>query len=310
MKLLITGGAGFIGMNVINNFIKSNEITTIDNLSTGYRKNIHHDCKFIKGDCSDDHLINNLNDNYDVIIHIAGQSGGEGSFDDTIYDLNANAKSTLLLLNLALRNNCKRFIFISTVAVYGGLTGNGKYSEIDRLNPNTFYAINKLTSEHYLRLYNKHYGINTTAFRLFNCYGPGQNLYNMKQGMVSIYLRQFLDSKFDKVLIKGSLERFRDFVFVNDLVKIIWDSIDNKKFYNEIINVGTGIKTTVGELVNNIKKIGGFNKEIIVKGNTPGDMYGVYADNKKLMKIYNNNFIFTKLQQGLKEMIDTIEFQD
>ena len=235
MRLLITGGAGFIGMNVIDRLIFDNEITTIDNLSTGFRENIHKECKFIYGNCADDDLINNLNDNYDAIIHIAGQSGGEGSFDDTVYDLNANAKSTLLLLNLAIRNNCSRFIFISSVAVYGGINGTGYYSEESELNPNTFYAVNKLTSENYLRLYNKYYDINTTTLRLFNCYGPGQNLYNMKQGMVSIYLRQFLDDKYKKVLVKGSLDRFRDFVYIEDLVKIIKDSIHNALFFKQMV---------------------------------------------------------------------------
>lgn len=306
MKLLITGGAGFIGSNVINDFIDNNEITTIDNLSTGYVENIHQNATFIRGDCSDDNLINNLNDNYDAIIHIAGQSGGEGSFDDTVYDLNANAKSTLLLLNLAIRNKCKRFIFISTVAVYGGVKKPGKYSENSQLNPNTFYAINKLTSENYLRLYNKHYAINCTSFRLFNCYGPGQNLNNMKQGMVSIFLKQFIDEKYSTVLVKGSLDRFRDLVYVDDLVKIIKNSIKNEKFFNEIINVGTGIKTTVGELISNIKEIGKYEKQIIVEGNTPGDMFGVCANNDKLMEIYNGEFIFTKLKVGLEEMIKSI----
>ena len=308
MKLLVTGGAGFIGSKLIKNLLKNNhEITTIDNLSSGHIENIPESINFINGDCADENLINSINVKFDAIIHLAAQSGGEGSFYNVIYDINTNAKATLLLLELAKRTACKRFIFTSTVAVYGGKNDIEYYAEDDPIDPHTFYAVNKLTSEHYMRLYQENYNINYTTFRLFNCYGPGQNLDNLTQGMISIYLRQFIDDNFKEVLVKGSLDRYRDLIYIDDVTNIINDSILNKKFYNKILNLGTGKKNTVKHILDAIKDIGNYTKPIKVKGTTPGDMIGVAANVSKLQEIYDNNYKFVELKTGLKNMIEQLE---
>ena len=307
-KYLITGGYGFVGINFIsyllNNGTSPNDIVIIDNLSSSnnidnysFMKNI----SFIKGDIGDDLFVNNLKIKVDIIFNFAAQSGGEGSFDDTIYDSNTNSKGTLLLLNYARRINCKKFIFTSTCAVYGGINDNNYcYSETDDIEPNTFYAINKLSSEKYLKLYKKNYDIDYTIFRLFNCYGPYQNLTNMKQGIVSIYLNQIISDDYPKVIVKGSINRIRDFIFVEDVVKIIFDSMSNTKFNNEIINLGTGIPNTIENLLNLLIK-NTKNKQIIVSGNTPGDMNKLYANNLKLKGIYDDNLKFTTLEIGIKK---------
>ena len=107
---LVTGAAGFIGSAIAKRLIDdNNNVVTIDNLSTGFKESIPSKVKFYKGDCSDEKIIKKLEDyNFDCIIHVAGQSSGEISFDDPIYDLNTNTKSTLLLLKLALKIKCKR----------------------------------------------------------------------------------------------------------------------------------------------------------------------------------------------------------
>lgn len=311
-KYLITGGYGFLGINFIHYLLKNgishNDIIIIDNLSTSnsyisnysFLKNI----SFIKGDVGNDNFINNLKFKVDVIFHFAAQSGGEGSFNDTIYDSNTNSKGTLLLLNYARRINCNKFIFTSTCAVYGGINENKHcYTEDDDNDPNTFYAINKLSSEKYIKLYNKNYNINYTIFRLFNCYGPYQNLVNMKQGMVSIFLKQILSDEYPEIIVKGNLDRIRDLVYVEDAVKIIFDSVNNCKFDNDIFNLGTGIPNTVRTLLDNLIK-NSKQKKIVIKGETPGDMKKLYADNSKLQKIYHNKFKFTTLEIGIKKFCD------
>ena len=205
------------------------------------------------------------------------------------------------------RTACKRFIFTRTVAVYGGKNDIEYYAEDDPIDPHTFYAVNKLTSEHYMRLYQENYNINYTTFRLFNCYGPGQNLDNLTQGMISIYLRQFIDDNFKEVLVKGSLDRYRDLIYIDDVTNIINDSILNKKFYNKILNLGTGKKNTVKHILDAIKDIGNYTKPIKVKGTTPGDMIGVAANVSKLQEIYDNNYKFVELKTGLKNMIEQLE---
>ena len=292
MKIIITGGAGFIGSTVAK-FLRGHDILIIDNLKTGYIENIPHNCEFMNADCSDQRIIDKISEKYDVIIHIAGQPSKETSFDDVFYDLNANAKSTLVLLELCKKVSCKRFIFISTVCVYGGNSNPGTYSEDDTPVFDTFYSINKFTSENYIKMYKN---IEYTIFRLFTCYGPGQSLDNNKKGMVAIYMNQFLNC--ENVIVKGSLDRYRDFVYVDDVARIISESIKNPLFYNQTLNLGTGIKTTIKQLLDIINKTGQFKKKIIETSPVPGDMLGCVANNVKLMSIIPD-FKFTPLEEGI-----------
>jgi len=303
MNILITGAAGFVGSNILKELNNGlNKITVFDNLKTGYMNNLPKDINFIDIDCSDEKILER-DDLFDCIIHVAGQASKEGSFKDVFYDLNANAKSTLVLLEYARKINCKRFIFISTVCVYGGTSNPGIYTENSEITYDTFYSINKYTSEKYLALYKKHYEIDYTIFRLFTCYGPGQDLTNMSKGMVSIYLSQFLNDE-PNIIIKGGLDRYRDFIYVKDVAFIIKDSIDNKLLFNEIFNLGSGEKTTIQELLHIMIEEGEFKKNIIIEEEIIGDMIGCVADNTKLKNIYKNIFEFTSVKDGIREMID------
>ena len=302
MKILLTGAAGFIGSNIFNKLNDgTNQITVIDNLKTGYLSNLPSNVNFIHSDCSDESLLNRT-EHFDCIIHVAGQASKEGSFNDVFYDLNANAKSTLVLLEYAKKINCKRFIFISTVCVYGGTSNPGIYSEESEIKYDTFYSIHKYTSEKYLALYKKYYDIDNTIFRLFTCYGPGQDLTNMSKGMVSIYLSQFLSNNTD-VVIKGSLDRYRDFIYVEDVAYVVVDAIHNKLLYNDIFNLGSGKCTTIRELLNVMQEEGNFNKNIVVEDEIIGDMIGCVADITKLNNIYKNIFKFTELREGIHKMV-------
>jgi UDP-glucose 4-epimerase len=303
MNILITGAAGFVGSNILKELHDGcNKITVFDNLKTGYINNMPNDITFINVDCSDEKMLER-NDLFDCIIHVAGQASKEGSFNDVFYDLNSNSKSTLVLLEYAKKINCKRFIFISTVCVYGGTSNPGVYNENSEVTYDTFYSINKFTSEKYLALYKKHYDIDYTIFRLFTCYGPGQDLTNMSKGMVSIYLSQFLNEE-PNVIIKGGLDRYRDFIYVKDVAFIIKDSISNKLLFNEIFNLGSGKKTTIKELLGIIIEVGKFRKNIVVEEEIIGDMVGCVADNTKLKMIYKKKFEFTSVKDGIREMIN------
>jgi UDP-glucose 4-epimerase len=306
MKILLTGGAGFIGSVIARKLIdQGHTLTIIDNLSSGINTNIPNEAEFIHGDIASLTTIKKLNNKfYDAILHIAGQSSGEISFEDPINDLNSNTVSTLRLLNYAVSSGCKRFIYASTMSVYGEKKGKEQFSEDDVVCPKSFYAVGKLASENYLKIYKNEYGINFTSLRYFNVYGPGQNLDNLKQGMVSIYLKQFIDDKYKKVEIKGSLDRFRDLSYVGDVADVTIESINNKEFYNDIYNIGSGVKTTVREIIDSIKTILKSSKEIVVSKGTPGDQYGIYANNHKLRKVYEKDFVSFK--KGIKIMIEEV----
>ncbi|PHS55796.1 MAG: hypothetical protein COB17_10985 [Sulfurimonas sp.] len=303
---LVTGGAGFIGSAIANKLIKQNhQVYIIDNLRTGYKANISKNSIFIEGDFSKDETIFKLNNiKFDAIFHIGGQSSGEISYEDPEYDLNTNTLSTLKLLQYAVKTGCKRFIYASTMSVYGEEKEKEQFKEKDDVNPKSFYAVGKLASEQYMEIFSKQFGIDYVSLRYFNVYGPGQNLENFKQGMVSIYLKQFLDDSFDKVVVKGDLNRFRDLIYIDDVADITIESSKNNKFTNMIINIGTGKKTTVNEILTLIRKLTNSKKEVIIADGTPGDQFGIFADNRLLLSIYNKPL--TDFNVGLKKMIEWI----
>lgn len=297
---LVTGAAGFIGAAVSKKLIElGNKAVTIDNLSTGFRESIPHGVKFIKGNCQDIKTIKKLKgEKFDAILHIAGQSSGEISFDDPVYDLQTNVQSTLLLLNYAREMGCKKFIYASSMSVYGDkLTGPVK--EYDSCECKSFYAVGKLASENYMRIYQQ-FGVNSVSLRLFNVYGSGQNMKNLRQGMLSIYLAMALKDK--KILVKGSPERFRDFVYIDDVVNAFILALENKTRF-EIFNVATGVSTTVKDLIEEIRKKLTFKIEVSYAGNTPGDLFGVSGN---IEKIKNSIGWEPKvlLNEGLDKMIN------
>ena len=280
---LVTGAAGFIGSAVAKRLISlGNYVVSIDNLSTGKKSNIPEGVVFIEGDCGDPEIYTKVpNKNYDAIIHIAGQSSGEISFDDPVYDIKTNAVSTLLLLKYALDTSCKRFIYASSMSVYGKQPDQ-RVKEGSECNPLSFYGVGKLASEHYLEIY-RTYGIETTSLRLFNVYGPGQNLENLKQGMVSIYLAQIHEK--DLVEVKGSLDRYRDFIYIDDVVDAFESCLTGRSSEGEIINIGTGVRTTVEELLALLFELQQKKLNIKNADSTAGDLFGIYADITKMKTI-------------------------
>ena len=252
-------------------------------------------------DCSDEKLLIEITEPFDALIHIAGQASKEKSFQDVFYDLNSNQKSTLVLLELCKKMNCKRFIFISTVCVYGGVSNPGQFTETNAPVFDTFYALHKYSSEHYCKLYCEQEQIDYTIFRLFTCYGPHQDLTDTKKGMVSIFLNQFLQES-NEVIVKGSLERYRDFIYVGDVGRVLAKSLTKHETFREIINLGSGKKTTIHELVHTMNRLGNFKKQIVEKPGIIGDMLGCYADTTKLVNIFPE-IKFVNLEEGLQNMI-------
>ena len=280
---LVTGAAGFIGAAIARKLISNGcRVVTVDNLSTGVEKNIPEGCIFIKGNDYDIAVLKELEKyQFEAMIHIAGQSSGEVSFENPTYDLQTNTQSTIMLLNLAQKTNCKKFIYASSMSVYGDAE-NEFVNERSIPCPKSFYAVGKMASEHYMRIYSS-FGICCTAMRFFNVYGVGQNMSNLKQGMASIYLAMALNDR--RILVKGSKDRFRDFVYIEDVV----DSVLKAEKRNagdafEIYNVSTGVKNTVENVIEEIKKNLPFEVVVEYTKGTPGDQRGVYGDNAKIKK--------------------------
>ena len=258
---LITGGAGFIGSRLAEYLkYKKGSIYIIDDLSTGSLSNIKKlpkNIRFIKGDCAESEILKKLQKiKFDTIFHIAGQSSGEISFDSPINDLNRNLVSTVKLAEFSLKNNVRKFVYASSMSVYGDLKeDNFNAKEKSKCNPLSFYGISKLTSENYLKTFSK-LGLDVTILRFFNVYGPNQNLKNLRQGMISIYLGQLLKS--NTIIVKGSLKRFRDFIYIDDVVEAIIKILKSNSVNGKILNIGSGKCTQIKKI---IKKIQTFVKQ-------------------------------------------------
>ena len=300
-NILVTGAAGFIGSCVANQMILDGyNVYTIDNLSTGYKENLHKNITFIKGDIQDYKILSSLSKiKFYCIIHIAGQSSGEISFSDPVYDLQTNTQSTLHLLKFSIENDCKKFIYASTMSVYGNQPDT-PISEKFIAVPESFYAVGKLASESYMKIFSN-YGIYCTSLRLFNVYGPGQNMLNLKQGMISIYLSQALKNR--KIKVKGSKDRYRDMVYIDDVVDAFKTCLINKTKKFDIYNVCTGVKTKVEDVISLIKLNLPYEIDVIYDGSTPGDLFGIYGSYNKFSKDLGwKPKIF--LEEGLIKMIN------
>ncbi len=302
-KYLVTGAAGFIGAAIAKKLIEEgNLVVTIDNLSTGKENAIPQGCVFIKGNDYDEAVIKQLDAyRFDSIIHIAGQSSGEVSFENPVYDLQTNVQATLMLLDYARRTDCKEFIFASSMSTYGDHE-DPLVSECTPSIPKSFYAVGKLASENYMRIYSDMYGVKCTALRFFNVYGIGQNLDNLKQGMASIYLAMAIRDH--HIVVKGSKDRFRDFVYIDDVVDAVCKSICRTKGNNyDVYNVSNCRKVHVYEIVDMIEQALPYKVTHEYVGGTPGDQMGVYGVNTK---IFNDLGWFpkTSFEEGMKQMIE------
>ena len=293
-KVLITGVAGFIGSNIANKFISAGyEVVGVDDLSGGKSENVPKGVHFIKGDLASIDPISKLPDPCDLILHLAGQSSGEISFDDPVADLEKNAITTLNLIQYGIRIKSSKIIYASSMSVYGSVPDQ-PIKETHHPIPLSCYGVGKLAAEGYLNVYKNQ--LPYVAFRMFNVFGPGQDLSNMRQGMVSIFLAQALSS--GKILVKGSTERFRDFIYIDDVVEAWFRAATNPSISNLILNLGTGKRTSISNLLSEIcNSVPG--AEYFVEGSTPGDQNGIFPDVMQLKELLQINE-FKELKLGIK----------
>lgn len=299
--ILVTGAAGFIGSAITKSLNTAGYKTiTIDDLSTGYRENVPEDTIFIEGNCGDKIVIGKL-DKYKIsaIVHFAGQSSGEISFKNPLEDQKSNTTSTLLLLKYAKDKGIKKMIYASSMSVYGDHL-RLPVNEDSVTLPKSFYAVGKLASEHYLKLFACE-DLQTVALRLFNVYGPGQNLANLNQGMLSIYLAQALRDQ--KIVVKGSLDRFRDLIYVDDVVNAVKIFLNQKwQKHFSVYNVSNGYPVMVSEMLDAIQI--GLNQELPIQevSGTPGDQHGIFGSSYSLQREFNWK-PQVKHQEGIDKMI-------
>ena len=239
---------------------------------------------------------------FDAVLHLAAQTSNRVSHEEPERDVLTNALGTLRLVEWLCASGIRRLLFSSSMAVYGHPV-HLPVSESNEVKPFSYYGITKLAAEHYIWA-NVGRGLDATVFRLFNVYGPGQNMSNLKQGMASIYLAYVL--KGEIIPVTGSLDRFRDFVYIDDVVDAWMRVLHDPAAHGRTFNLGTGRSITVRELLNLIIVAAGrdpSNYPIQEVATHAGDQFGMRADASAFMSATGWT-PRVPLEDGIRRMTD------
>ncbi|MHA6259970.1 NAD-dependent epimerase/dehydratase family protein [Sporosarcina sp. CAU 1771] len=214
MKVLVTGGAGFIGSHVIEELLRNNmQVVAIDSCVTGFQKNVPFGVRLYKLDLNDEKLESIfIEERPDYVIHLAAQASVMVSMSDPYFDFHTNTVGTVKVMLLSKKYNVKKFLFASSAAVYG----EPKYLPVDETHPinsQSFYALSKLSAENYITQYSNSNELNSCILRFSNVYGPRQNELG-EAGVISIFINRLLANK--RVSIYGGSQT-RDFIYVKDV---------------------------------------------------------------------------------------------
>ena len=282
-NILITGGLGFIGSHIANELIKDNEVTILDNMSSGNINNLNdpdnENFNIIKEDIRNTNL-DDLTTGIDYIFHLAAMASVPLSIDKPIECNDINLNASIKLFKSAADNNVKKVVFSSSSAVYGQ-NRNMPLKETEQPMPTSPYASSKAGCELYLKSFYDSYGLNYVSLRYFNVFGPKQDKNSQYAAVIPNFISALLEG--NQPEIYGDGEQTRDFVFVND---IVWANINAcESDYNGIVNVASGEKITINQLYNVVKTTLGSDVEPKYLPERQGDIKHSLADVENLEKI-------------------------
>ena len=279
MKVLLTGGAGFIGSHIADKLVEEgNEVIIVDNLSTGKKKNLNPKAKFYDVDITNINALEEVfsKEKPDIVNHHAAQTDVRHSMRDPNFDAMVNVLGSLNILQLCSKYRVKKIIYASTSAVYN----EPLYVPMDEkhpIDPLSGYGVTKYTVELYLRVYSQNYGISYTIFRYGNVYGPRQDPYG-ECGVVAIFSEQMLTGIQPTIFGDGS--KTRDYVYVSDIVDANIFAM-NGLGDGEVFNLGWGKEITDFEVFDAVRKALGVQVEPIYSKKRPGEVDRVCLNSSK-----------------------------
>ena len=281
MKILVTGGAGFIGSNLVDALVGLNhDVVIVDNLSSGSRRNLNPKARFYEIDIRDRKLSEVFErEKPDIVDHHAAQIDVRKSGEDPVADAEANILGSLNLITNCVRSGVKRVVYASTG---GAIYGDPQYLPADEnhpINPISQYGVSKHTVEHYLHLYSIIHGLEYMALRYSNVYGPRQNPYG-EAGVVAIFAIQMLTGK--QPTIFGPGDKTRDYAHVSDIVQANVTALTKGK--NAIYNIGTGVETSDQEIFDTLAGVLGYKGKPIYAPVRKGEVYRISLDCSKARK--------------------------
>ena len=248
MRILVTGGAGFIGSHMVDRLLADgHEVVVIDNLATGLRENVPVTAHFVVGDVSQIGDVERaFAGGLDAVFHIAGQVSLIRSYTDPTMDLRTNVMGTLNVLTTCFAHRVSRLIYASSMTVYGS-DAPLPTPEDSPCEPVSFYGITKYAGERYIHVTaarrDLDFPFKITAFRMYNVYGPRQALDNPYQGVLGIFLGNLLRK--EPITIFGDGEQSRDFIYIRDIVDAWIGALENPASYGQSINLGSGKRISI-----------------------------------------------------------------
>ncbi len=243
--ILVTGGAGFIGSHLVEALLESgHSVHVIDDLSMGRRENVHPGARFYEGDIRQADLVENALEGVDRVVHLAARVAVRDSVARFYEDAQTNLMGTLQVLHQACRKKVKKFVFASSMAVYGDSERPTPVSEWSPQDPVSPYGLSKLAAEKYVLLLARQFDLPAVCLRYFNVFGPRQAL-TPYVGVITIFIRALQQG--DAPGIFGDGNQQRDFVYVGDIVRATLLALESE-VCGEVFNVGTGKGTSVREI--------------------------------------------------------------
>jgi UDP-glucose 4-epimerase len=300
-KVIVTGGAGFIGSHVTEDLLKLGyHVLVLDDLSGGFEDNLPHGAKFIKGSILNVDLIKTLfeKNNFDYVFHLAAYAAEGLSHFIKRFNYENNVIGSINLINESVKHDVKCFVFTSSIAVYG--TNQLPMREDLMPDPEDSYGIAKLTVEKELAATKRIFGLDYIIFRPHNVYGEKQNIGDKYRNVIGIFMNQIMQDK--PLPIFGDGNQTRAFSHIGEVSPIIAQSIENKKCYNQIFNIGADHAYSINELANIVGKAMG-KKPKTVHLSPRNEVVHAYADHSKINGVLNMPEAIP-IELGIKKMAD------
>ncbi|WP_292465950.1 NAD-dependent epimerase/dehydratase family protein [Methanolobus sp.] len=297
-KILITGGLGQIGSYLVDMLHLNSQVTVLDNMSSGSSYVVPEGVRLVKEDILSP-IARNLASDHDVVIHTAAQISVVRSMQEPVFDAQNNVFGTLNLLEGARLGDVRKFIYISSAAVYG----NPRYLPIDEEHPQdpmSPYGASKLCGEKYCTMYHRAYGLPAVCIRPFNIYSPRQDPSNPYSGVISKFISRVSQNL--PPIIFGDGSQTRDFVSAHDVVNMISLLMGDERSEGKVFNIGTGISTRIDELAGMVVDAFGSDTGIEFRDPVQGDIKDSYSDISRAKQVGYSPKV--NLRSGLLEIIE------
>ena len=251
MRVLVTGGAGFIGSHVADGLVRlGHEVVVLDNESTGRREKVPAAAAYVRADVAVlPDLERAFENGIEAVCHIAGQVSIIRSFSDPVTDLRTNTQGTVNVLKLCVKHRVPRLLFASSMTNYGH-TEELPIPETHRCEPTSYYGITKYAAERYVQATGARadldFQFDVTSLRMYNVYGPRQALNNPYQGVLGIFIGNLLRA--EPITIFGDGEQTRDFIYIDDVVQAWVSALGHRTTFGRVFNIGSGSRLTINQL--------------------------------------------------------------